>query len=112
LLQGDLPLAHTLLHDVLEQEPAQPLAAITHLQLLAADSSIVLENKYETARAYHQNWPDCLPCMLYLAKWCMECAKSDLAVALVHQAAARDVGGQVVRRLWGAVHPFSSLWNG
>ena len=110
LLQGDLPLANTLLHDVLEQEPAHPLAAITHLQLLAADSSIVLENKYETARVYNQTWPDCLPCMLYLAKWCMECGKSDLAVALVHQAAARDVGGQVVRRLWGAVHPFRSLW--
>ncbi len=28
----------------------------------------------------------------------------------MHQAAARDVGGQVVRRMWGAVHPFRSLW--
>ena len=108
--QGDLHLANALLHDVLEQEPAHPLAAVTHLQLLAAGLSIGLETKYETARTYHQTWPDCLPCMLYLAKWCMECGKSDLAVALVHQAAARDVGGQVVRRLWGAVHPFRSLW--
>jgi hypothetical protein len=110
LQQGDLPLANTLLHEVLEQEPAHPLAAITHLQLLAADPSTTLETRYETARAYHQTWPDCLPCMLYLAKGCMECNQPDLAVALLHQAAARDVGGQVVRRLWGAAHPFRSLW--
>jgi hypothetical protein len=108
--QGDLTLAHTLLHDVLEQEPAHPLAAVTHLQLLAADPNIALETKYETARAYHQTWADCLPVMLYLAKWCMESGQSDLAVALLHQAASRDVGGQVVRRLWGAGHLFRSLW--
>jgi hypothetical protein len=110
LQQGDLHLANTLIHDVLEQEPAYPLAATTHLQLLAADASLSLETKYETARAYHESWPDCLPCMLYLARWCMECGQTDLAVALVHQAAARDVGGQVVKRLWGAAHPFRSLW--
>ena len=66
--------------------------------------------------AYHQTWPDCLPVMLYLAKWGMEFGQSDLAVALVHQAAARDVGGQVVRRLWGAAPsiPFvvaRSVWS-
>ena len=110
LQQGDLHLADMLLIEVLEQEPAHPLAAITRLQLLAADPSIALETKYEAARADHQTWPDCLPCMLYLAKWCMECGQSDQAVALLHQAAARDVGGQVVKRLWGAVHPFRSLW--
>jgi hypothetical protein len=110
LQQGDLHLADTLLRDVLEHEPAHPLVAMTHLQLLAADSTITLKTRYETARAYHQTWPDCLPCMLYLARWCMEWGQTDLAVALVHQVAARDVGGQVVRRLWGERHPFRSLW--
>ncbi len=108
--QGDLTLANKLLHKSLEQEPVQPLAAVTHLQLLAADSNSTLETKFETAQAYHQTWMDCLPVTLYLAKWCMEAGQSDLAVALLHQAAARDVGGQVVRRLWGAAHPFRSLW--
>ena len=94
----------------MQQKPTHPLAAITHLALLAADASVPKEAKYETARMYHESWPDCLPCMLYLARWSMECGHSDLAVALVHQAAARDVGGQVVRRLWGERHPFRSLW--
>lgn len=110
LRQGDLHLADTLLHDVLEQEPAHPLAAITHLQLLAADSNITLDTKYDAARVYHETWPDCLPCMLYLALCCMSRGQTDLAVTLVHQAAARDVGGQVVRRMWGERHPFRSLW--
>ena len=110
LQQGDVHLAGTLLQDVMEQESVHPLAAITHLQLLAADSTITLKTRYETAQKYLQTWPDCLPCMLYLARWCMQSGQADLAVAMVHQVAARDVGGQVVRRLWGERHPFRSLW--
>ncbi len=110
LKKGDLNLAKTLLKEVLEQEPPHPLAAITHLELQARDATVSKEKKYETARVYHESWPDCLPCVLYLAVWSMECGHSDLAVALVHQAAARDVGGQVIKRLWGDRHPFRRLW--
>jgi hypothetical protein len=40
----------------------------------------------------------------------MESGDAHQAVALLHQAAARDVSGQVSRRLWGERHPYRSLW--
>jgi hypothetical protein len=48
--------------------------------------------------------------MLQLANWSLERGQSDQAVALLHQAASRDVAGQVVRRMWGVDHPFRTLW--
>jgi hypothetical protein len=107
---GDLENAAVLLERVLDKDEISPLACVTHLQLLAQIQAIPLKEKREAARNYHQRWPDCLACMLWFADWSMEAGRSDLAVALMHQAAARDVNGQVVARLWGPGHPYRSLW--
>jgi tetratricopeptide (TPR) repeat protein len=110
LESGDLDNAGTLLERVLGKDEISPLACVTHLQLLSQMQALSLQEKRETARDYHLRWPDCLACMLWYADWSMEAGRSGLAVALMHQAAARDVSGQVASRLWGAGHPYRSLW--
>ena len=107
---GDLENTEALLERVLDKDEISPLACVTHLQLLSQMQTVSLQEKREAARNYHQRWPDCLACMMWFADWSMEAGRSDLAVALIHQAAARDVNGQVVMRMWGAGHPYRSLW--
>jgi len=102
--------AEIILQRVLNEEMAHPLVAATHLKLIARKNNLPLEFKHDLAKRYHHVWPDCLVCSLMLAEWSLESGNSDLAVALLHQAAARDVSGQVARRLWGENHAYSSLW--
>jgi hypothetical protein len=108
--QGDYKLAEALIEEALDQGADHPLVCIYHLQLLSRKSEIPLEVKSRIAHSYHQRWPDCLACMLWLADWSMKGGDSGQAVAWLHQAAARDIGGQVSSRLWGEEHPYQSLW--
>jgi hypothetical protein len=108
--QGDWNLAEAMVEEALKQGADHPLVSVSHLQLLSHKSEIPLEAKSQVARSYHQRWPDCLACMLWLADWSMEGGDSGQAVAWLHQAAARDVGGQVAKRLWGERHPYQALW--
>jgi hypothetical protein len=108
--QRELQLAEELITDILDQESAHPLIGIVHLQFLAKNPAISPEIRHSTALTYHQRWPDTLFCMLYLAEMSLELGQSDYAVALLHQAASRDIGGQVARRMWGEDHPFKKLW--
>jgi len=108
--QGDLKLAEALIEETSNQDVDHPLACVCHLQLLSRKPEISLDVKSQIARSYHQRWPDCLASMLWLADWSMEGGDSGQAVAWLHQAAARDIGGQVSSRLWGEKHPYRSLW--
>jgi len=106
----DWSLAESLMDEALSQERTHPLIEITHLQYLAQNPDVPPELRYQIARDYHERWPDTLQFMLYLADWTFDGGQSGPAVALLHMAAARDVEGQVVRRMWGTKHPYRSLW--
>jgi hypothetical protein len=110
LKQGDLFQAEEKIRHVLSVETPSPLACVTHLELLAANQATPMQTRLETAGRYHQSWPACLACTLYLADWSMGNSDSGQAVALLHQAAAQDVSGQVAKRLWGEIHPYLRLW--
>jgi hypothetical protein len=111
LALGDLAAAEALLFDLLQDDPPTPLAAITHLQILAAHHppapALALRNLSQT---YHQRWPGCVQFTLFLADSLMDLGDHEHAVALLHQAATQDVTGQVAARLWGKDHPYRSLW--
>jgi hypothetical protein len=112
IAQGDLRLAEELIEEVWRQGPAHPLSGVTHLQFMGLNPKIAIETKLELAKSYQQRWPNTQHCMLLLADWSLESGQSDFAVALLHQAAARDVEGQVATRLWGKEHAYRSLWPG
>ncbi len=110
LAQGDLALAGSLLEEILRDAPGQALVHVTHLAYLAANPGIDLVERLEIAQDYARRWPDCLACSLHLADWMVQRGDSGQAVALLHQAAARDVSGQVASRLWGEKHAYRGLW--
>jgi hypothetical protein len=101
--------AEEIVHQALAAEPKKPLVAITHLRILRA---LTPPNQalISLAEYYHEQWPECLQCSLLLAESLMGGGEPERAVALLHQVAARDVTGQVARRLWGDEHPYRTLW--
>ena len=104
-----LDIAEQLVHQALVANQSGPLPAITHLKVQAR-RDIPLPSMRNLAEHYHERWPNCLHFMLILADSLMDGGESDRAVALLHQAAARDVSGQVPTRLWGKDHPYKTLW--
>jgi len=110
LEQGDLRLAENLIQEAWENEPTHPLVGITHLQYLELEPGTSLDTRCNLARSYRERWSDTIVFMLRLADWSLEGGQSGPAVALLHQAAARDVEGQTAVRLWGGKHPYRSLW--
>jgi tetratricopeptide (TPR) repeat protein len=108
--KGNLDQAEDLIRQILAIDPPTPLAAITHLEILEANNQNPLPAKCNLADFYHQRWPNCVQCTLFLADWLMESGEPDRAVALLHQAAVRDVGAQVADRLWGYGHPYRQVW--
>jgi hypothetical protein len=104
-----LDISEQLVHQALVTNLSGPLPAITHLQVQAR-RGIPLPSMRNLAEHYHERWPNCLQFMLILADSLMDGGESDRAVALLHQAAAKDVSGQVPTRLWGKEHPYTNLW--
>jgi len=104
-----LEQAERLVHQVLASEPKNPLAAITHLRIMRALNT-PQQALSSLAEHYHEIWPECLQCGLILAESLLGGGEPERAVALLHQAAAHDVTGQVPRRLWGDNHPYRKLW--
>jgi hypothetical protein len=104
-----LDIAEQLVHQALVTNISGPLSAITHLQVQAR-RGIPLPAMRDLAEHYHEQWPNCLQFMLILADSLMDGGEADKAVALLHQAAAKDVSGQVPTRLWGKDHPYKNLW--
>ena len=101
--------ADTLLHSALATNETNAVVAITHLRLMQARKVPGLSIR-KLAEYYLQRWPDCLQFSLLMANTQMEGGEPDKAVSLLHKAAARDVTGQVVSRLWGDHHPYLTLW--
>lgn len=111
LEQKQFAQAEQMIRQVLSLQVMHPLIAVTHLHYLAQNQAIHnLEIRQKSAARYTKAWPDSLVCSLYHADWQLENDDSTQAVALLHQAAARDVGGQVPRRIWGDSHPYLPLW--
>jgi len=110
LQNGELEQAEDWIRSCLGSNPNTPLVAVTHLRILEAQGDDALAARCRLADFYHQRWPRCVAVTLLLADWLMDGGSFDQAVALLHQAAAHDVGGQVARRLWGPDHPYLSMW--
>ncbi|HSF83674.1 MAG TPA: C25 family cysteine peptidase [Anaerolineales bacterium] len=106
---ASLDKAEQTLHHALAVELPTPLAAITHLQLLRL-KGMPGQSLRSLASHYHQRWPDCLYFHLVLAEAMLESGDADLGVSWLHQAAARDVTGQVAERMWGQQHPYQAIW--
>jgi tetratricopeptide (TPR) repeat protein len=110
LAAGNLDLAGERIGEALREAENVPLVGVLHLRYLAANGSADVQTRQELALSYHQRWPDCIACMLWLAQWSLEIGEADYAVALLHQAVSRDISGQVVQREWGVDHPYRVLW--
>ena len=110
LEKGEMQLASSLMDDAVSQVKKHPLGGIIHLQFLEMGSRESPEYLVDFARKYHQLWPDTLYFLIRLADWTSNIGRSDDAVALLHEAAARDIEGRVIQRIWGKGHPYQSLW--
>ncbi len=118
---GDIALASRSLPPLLAAEPPTPLLGVAHLRLLSAQSSAARSAHTSlplspAVRAileqYRERWPDALPLALWQAELYLAGGQEARAVAILHRAAAEDVGGEVPRRLWGEAHPYRNLWAG
>lgn len=109
-LQGnDLEEAEKMARKALVANNTSPLPGIHHARIAyAAGDFQALQN---LADLYHRRWPDCLQFSLYLADALLKNGDENQAVALLHQCAARDTGGQVPTRIWGTAHPYKPLWS-
>ncbi len=107
---GRLAEAEQQLPALIGQDIQSPLLAVAHLKLLQTDHQTPLAARRSLADFYHRRWPACLPCTILLASWLMQEGVIERAVSLLHQAAARDVSGDIVRRFLGEDHPYQSLW--
>ncbi len=92
------------------QQPATPLAAITHLQICLTKPDYPPQALQVLANMYHTQWPECLQFTLLLADFLMDTGQEEQAVALLHRAVSQDSAGQVAQRLWGSAHPYRALW--
>ncbi len=110
LEQGEYSQVEQALPALLGQETASPLIAVTHLKTLQANPDAPLAARRNLAEFYHRRWPDCLVFSLLLAKWLLEEGAAERAISLLHQAAARDISGQIAKRILGPDHPYQSLW--
>ncbi len=97
------------IHQALAENPTSPLAAVTHLRYLQENHPIAATVQ-NLAQVYHQRWPRCLQFTLTLANCLMDSGATEKAVALLHQASAQDITGEVAKRIWGGENPYASLW--
>lgn len=112
-LSGDLnslEKAEHAIHQALVENPETPLAAVTHLNVMAVKIELPSSAVLSLAQIYHTRWPDCLQFSLILADRLMDSGESAQAVELLHQVVTKDITGQVIKRLWGADHPYHTLW--
>lgn len=110
LSAGKFEVAEQELPDLLGIETESPLLALTHLEILAANPATPLSARRSLAEFYHRRWPSCLAISLLLGHWWIQEGSTERGVALLHQTAGRDIGGQVAKRMLGANHPYRTLW--
>ncbi|MFZ0533032.1 MAG: hypothetical protein WAM09_07600, partial [Anaerolineales bacterium] len=102
--------AEYFIHKALIENPDTPLAAVIHLRLIESKGSMPKLAVRSLAQIYHERWPDCLQFLLTLCNELMESGESNQAVDMLHRAVSKDIAGQVVKRMWGNSHQYSSLW--
>jgi hypothetical protein len=110
LIMLPLAKAEQLIHQALIENPATPMAAITHLKIEIARPDFPKLAVRDLAQAYHDRWPECVFFTLILADTLMDSGVADQSVALLHQAVTQDIAGQVAARLWAPHHPYRALW--
>ena len=110
LTKGAVSEAENGIQQILGVTSDNPLSAITHILVLRAQKSTPPAAVLNLAQHYHDRWPRCIQFGLLLAEVLMNTGATNQAVALLHWAAAQDVSGQVVTRLWGENHPYRNLW--
>jgi hypothetical protein len=114
LQEGKLDLAESALLEVIAENPPSPLPAITHLELLQAQARHSVPGNelvhHKIIEHYHLRWENCLEIRLFFAEALMDSGVPEKGVALLHDVVAEDITGQVIRRLWGAQHPYLKLW--
>lgn len=111
--KGEIELAEREIHEALPAEASTPLVDVLHLRILNArrkETGAGSQMLRSLAAYYRQRWPACIQFTLLLADALMDGGEPEKAVALLHEAATSDVGGQVAQRLWGDNHPYQSLW--
>lgn len=86
------------------------LAAVTNLRLAIQNADAAPDILRNLSKAAYERWPECLACKLIYASLQLQDGKDVQALALLHQAMAQDISGQVPRRLWGDQHPYQTLW--
>ena len=110
LTNKELTKAKEKIRAALIELPEHPLIMITHLECLDLNPNIALEKKIEIGREYRQKHPSSILNQILLSDWLMEYGEIDKAVAYLHEAATKDVGGQVPRRWWGENYLYKSIW--
>ncbi len=108
--QQDFPDALQAILPILGQDLGSPLPAVIHLHLMQRSGQAPLQAVHSLAEHYLRRWPDCLVFKLYIAESLLESGETARGVALLHEAARRDIAGQVPARMWGAAHRYQSLW--
>ncbi len=68
------------------------------------------EMAYPIARGLAEAWPKTVAIQLCLASCLFEESKYGEGVNLLHQSTALDATQQVVKRYWGADHPYQTVW--
>ena len=102
--------AEHAIHQALIENPDTPLAAVTHLSIMASKNDLPPQAILSLAQIYHARWPDCLQFSLILADLLMDNGDSSEAVELLHQVVVKDITGQVAVRMWGNDHSYRAMW--
>jgi tetratricopeptide (TPR) repeat protein len=106
---GDWDTAQREAQLALRSAPTHPLVSL--LALAAVWHVGRLDLARPLVESYHARWPDVVAFRLCLAECLLAAGDHPRAIALLHDAAAKDVGGQVVIRHWGRNHPYRALWE-
>ncbi len=109
--RSDYSLAEQLIAESFSQGGNHPLIGALHLELLSSKPGVGNQQMLDAGQKYSQRWPDTLQIMLRYADCLLQAGRSDQAVSLLHQAASRDVAGQVAKRIWGSEHVYRTLWS-
>ncbi len=91
-------------------DPPTPLAAAVHLEVTASMGRSTPRSLLSLAEHYANRWPKSIYGHIFHAHAMMESGQQGPAVDLLHRVVALDIVGQVPTRIWGAVHPYRSLW--
>jgi hypothetical protein len=86
-----------------------PLPAVLHIRITAATKDATTVKTL--ASIYTNRWPNALQFKLFLAAAKLELGESVDGMELMRMCAARDVSGQVAKRIWGPQHTYAPIWS-